>query len=74
MISRTIKFVINGNTEADCDRALDEALRRMRSGNTSGYDHSDDSDFSFDVSEARTAGAVAQEDDDEFSAHRGMSL
>ncbi|MCU1136962.1 MULTISPECIES: hypothetical protein [Stenotrophomonas] len=39
----------NGNTETDLDEALNEARKRFREGNTSGFDRNTRSSFNFEV-------------------------
>lgn len=39
----------NGNTESDLEDALNEARKRFREGNTSGFDRNTGSSFNFEV-------------------------
>lgn len=47
MLTATIEA--SGKTQGDLEQALEEALKRIRAGNTSGFDSNDDGDFRFDV-------------------------
>lgn len=40
---------VTGSTQSDIESALEEALRSIRSGNTSGFDKNDSGSFNFDV-------------------------
>lgn len=45
----TGKIEFEGRTRLDIADALSEALTRINSGNTSGFDSNDDGSFSFEI-------------------------
>ena len=53
---------MSGETEADLETAFDEAIRRIASGNSRGWDRNDSGAFSFSVCETR--GQEPEADDD----------
>lgn len=48
MITRTITIVVRGENEHDLDDAFDEAVSRLRGGNTSGHDSNENGSFRFE--------------------------
>lgn len=47
---KTITITVTSTTESGEERAINEAIKRIKEGCTSGHDVSDDSRFNFDVS------------------------
>lgn len=43
------KIEFEGKTMSDVEFAIEEALGRIRDGNTTGFDRNEDGNFSFDV-------------------------
>lgn len=56
-ICKKIVIVCRGDDENACDNAISEATRRIKAGNLSGHDRTDDGAFYFDVTDS-----VAKED------------
>lgn len=48
MLKGTINF--EGKTTSDVELAIEEALKRIKSGNTSGFDSNDSGEFNFQIS------------------------
>ncbi len=55
MITKTIMITGYGKTEVDVDAAVDEAMRLIRAGFTSGQDTNADGRFYFNVAEKELA-------------------
>lgn len=46
-LTQKIEIELTGNTEADLEDALEEALRRIKDGNVTGHDSNDTGSFYF---------------------------
>ena len=56
MIAKKISIVVCGDTEDDVDDAFNEAIKRLKAGNTSGHDRGETSSFLFDTSDLLPTG------------------
>ncbi len=61
MLNGTIN--VEGKTISDIELALEEALKRIKAGNTSGFDGNDEGSFEFQIS--------GEEEPDEEKFERG---
>ena len=52
MITRTINIVLRGIDESDLEDGFNEAVGRLRDGNTCGHDYSERGSIRFDCTDA----------------------
>lgn len=50
-MKQKIEIIIEGDDQGDLEIALEEAMRKIQEGYTSGADRNDTGSYSFDVSE-----------------------
>jgi len=50
-VQKTITIELNGLDEDEIEFAMEEAIRKIKSGYTSGFDRNESSSFSFSIEE-----------------------
>ena len=60
MITRTITIVLRGVDESDLEDGFNEAVGRLRDGNTSGHDSNERGSFRFDCTETDVSSSLTE--------------
>lgn len=67
MITRTINIVLRGIDESDLEDGFNEAVGRLRDGNTSGHDSNERGSFRFDCTDVDVGNSLDELEEEAFS-------